>query len=1075
VTIPEYVAELRKNLAHGDATEHTYRPALKSVLESIGKNITATNEPKRIACGSPDFIITRKNVPLGHVETKDVGTPLAEIEKGKGPHGEQFKRYRDGLPNWILTDYLEFRWYVAGERRPLTAQLGTYDPKKKKIQIRAEGEDELDRLLEAFFKEPALTVESAKDLAARMAGMTRVVRDLIIATFTHGSAKDQKQLQNWITAFKEVLIPDLNEADFSDMFAQTLAYGLFAARVHSLDSGKPFSREVAAYNLPRTNPFLRKLFAEIAGVDMPDTFGWAVDDLVALLNHADWGKVLKDFGKGQAKHDPVVHFYETFLNAYDPKMREVRGVYYTPEPVVSYIVRSTDVLLQKHFDKPKGLADEKTLILDPAVGTATFLFSVIQQIYARFAKQKGAWDSYVSDHLLKRVFGFELLMAPYAVAHLKLGMELQETGYKFGSDQRLGIYLTNTLEEAAKKSEHIFAQWIADEADEAAEIKSTRPILVVLGNPPYSGHSPNRSEIKRVLSPGETYTVVRGGPKRSQLSIVTKTAKKKMTVKQKTFIGQLLGDYYYVDDLPLGEKNPKWLQNDYVKFIRFAQWRIERTGHGILGFITSNSYLDSPTFRGVRWSLMESFSEIHLYDLHGNTNKPDVSPDGRKDENVFDIQEGVSIILAVKLPDKQGLADVYHADLWGLREHKYGVLYDTDLTSTKWTPLHPTTPNYNFFPQTTDLLAEYERGWKLTEAMPLNVTGFQSHRDPFAIAFEKQTIMDRMKRLRDTHLSDAEIREEYNVPDNRDWHLADARAEISASKNWESAIIRCSYRPFDWRWCHFGTVTMDYPRTELIENMAGKENLALNVCRQTKVPRWQHAVVSDTPAPAVYVELKDGSNVFPLYLYPDAKQHTLHATARQTNFSAKFITDMCGKLKLAWKDDGAGDFKKTIGPEDVFAYCYAMFNAPTYQSRYAEFLKRDFPCLPLTSDVKLFAALGAKGRELIAVHLMQSPQLDELITEFPIKGSNVIEKIEYMPEHSRVWINPQQYFAGVPQSIWESRIGGYQVCEKWLKDRKGRKLIYDETQHWQRIVVAIKETSRLTKEIDDTIPGWPLQ
>jgi N-6 DNA Methylase len=383
----EYLAALKKNLAHGDSTEHTHRPALKSLLESLANGIIATNEPKRIICGAPDFIITRKNVPVGHVETKDLGTSLEEIEHGKGPHGKQFKRYIDGLPNWILTDYLEFHWYVVGERR-LAARLGTLDGKKK-IQPLTEGEVEVKYLLEAFLKQPALTVESAKDLADRMAGMTRVVRDLIDATFQHGSTKERQQLQTWLSAFREVLIPDLDEAQFSDMFAQTLSYGLFAARVHSLDSGKPISRELAAYSLPKTNPFLRKLFAEIV-LDMPDTFGWAVDDLVALLNHANWGKVLKDFGAGKAKHYPVVHFYETFLAAYDPELRDVRGVYYTPEPVVSYIVRSIDQLLQKHFDKPKGLADEKTLILDPAVGTATFQFTVIQQIYARFAKQKGA-------------------------------------------------------------------------------------------------------------------------------------------------------------------------------------------------------------------------------------------------------------------------------------------------------------------------------------------------------------------------------------------------------------------------------------------------------------------------------------------------------------------------------------------------------------------------------------------------------------------------------------------------------------------------------------------------------------
>lgn len=614
VTIPEYVTELRKELAHGDATEHTHRPAFKSLLQSLGKNIIATNEPKRIACGAPDFIITRKNVPLGHVETKDVGTPLEEMEDGKGPHANQFNRYIRGLPNWILTDYLEFRWYVAGQKR-LTARLGTYDPKKKKIQLRSDGENELAKVLDAFFKQPALTVESAKELADRMAGMTRVVHDLIGATFQHGSAKDQKQLQSWLAAFKEVLIPDLDEANFSDMFAQTLAYGLFAARVHVLDSGEPFSREMAAYNLPKTNPFLRKLFAEIAGVDMPDTFGWAVDDLVSLLNHANWGKVLKDFGAGKAKHDPVVHFYETFLNAYDPELREVRGVYYTPEPVVSYIVRSTDLLLQERFDKPKGLADEKTLILDPAVGTATFLFFVIRQIYARFAKQKGAWDGYVSHHLLKRVFGFELLMAPYAVAHLKLGMQLQDTGYKFESDERLGIYLTNTLEEAARKSQKLFAEWISQEANAAADIKRDLPILIVLGNPPYSGHSANRS---------------------------------RDDAGKLTFIGKLIEDYKVVDGHPLGEKNPKWLQDDYVKFIRFAQWRIERTGYGILAFITNHGYLDNPTFRGMRQSLMNSFSDIYVYDLHGNSKKKEKAPDGGKDENVFDIQQGVAITLAIR-------------------------------------------------------------------------------------------------------------------------------------------------------------------------------------------------------------------------------------------------------------------------------------------------------------------------------------------------------------------------------------------------------------------------------------------
>ena len=419
----DYLTAIGKEYAAGDATEHTHRPALKNLLESAAKGVTATNEPKRILCGSPDFQITRKGVPLGHVETKDIGADLDEMERGKGPHGEQFIRYRDGLPNWLLTDYLQFRWFVGGEKR-LTVRIAEMDAKGK-LKPLPDGEQNLAELLTAFFEQPALTVASAKELAQRMAGMTRIIRDLIVGTFEH--EKEQGWLHNWLAAFRETLIPDLDEKQFADMFAQTLAYGLFAARVHA-PPGKPFSREMAAYNLPKTNPFLRKLFAEIAGVDMPDSIAWAVDDVVELLKHADMAEILTDFGKGKGKEDPVVHFYETFLAAYDPKMREVRGVYYTPEPVVSYIVRSIDHLLKTRFDRPKGLADENTLILDPAAGTATFLYFVIEQIRQKFAKQAGAWDDYVAKHLLNRVFGFELLMAPYAVAHLKLGHAVAGNG-----------------------------------------------------------------------------------------------------------------------------------------------------------------------------------------------------------------------------------------------------------------------------------------------------------------------------------------------------------------------------------------------------------------------------------------------------------------------------------------------------------------------------------------------------------------------------------------------------------------------------------------------------------------------
>src|SRR5579863_6843119 len=843
----EYLASIKKKLAQGDSTEQTHRPALETLLEAVGKGITATNEPKRIACGAPDFGISRNKVPVGHVETKDIGVSLNDMERGKGPNGEQFKRYRDALPNWILTDYLEFRWFVAGEKR-LTVRIADLDGQGRIVPT-TDGADQLGRLLDSFFTQPALT----------------------IGTFAQGSDSDKKWLQSWLTAFQEVLIPDLDEKQFADMFAQTLAYGLFAAKVHS-GSGKDFSRDTAARCLPKTNPFLRKLFEEFAGVSMPETFDWAVDDIVELLKHAAMDEILKDFGKGQGKEDPVVHFYETFLTAYDPKMRELRGVYYTPEPVVSYIVRSIDHLLKTRFDRPKGLADENTLILDPATGTATFLYFVIRQIYQQFASQRGAWDSYVSQHLLNRLFGFELLMAPYAIAHLKLGMELQETGYTFGSDQRLGIYLTNTLEEAAKKSDKLIANWISDEANEAAEIKRDKPILVVLGNPPYSGHSANRSEVVRELTPGDSYKVISGGPLRQNKTIRVVTAKKAMTVREKTFIGDLIDDYKVVDDAPLVEKNPKWLQDDYVKFIRFAQWRIEKTGYGVLGFVTNHGYLDNPTFRGMRQSLMRSFSDIHVYDLHGNSKKKEKAPDGGKDENVFDIQQGVAIILAVKERGKSELARVYHGDLWGLRESKYRALAEAGIDKTEWMELVPQPGSYFFVPQNRTYAEEYEEGWSITSILPVNSVGIATGRDHLTIHWSPAEVWSTVQDF--VGLGEEEARTKYALgKDAGDWKVRLAQADLLSSGPDQKRIVRVLYRPFDTRFTYYTGRSRGFlcrPRPAVMRHQLSGPNVALITSRMTKGEKFRHCQVTRDVSEVIVMSPKTSNNgfLFPLYLFP---------------------------------------------------------------------------------------------------------------------------------------------------------------------------------------------------------------
>jgi hypothetical protein len=456
----DYVSALQKNLATGKATEPSHYPALKELVESIGEGITALNDPKRIECGAPGFVISKGSATVGYIEAKDIGKSLDELEQS-----DQLKRYRDSLTNLILTDYLEFHWYVDGERR-LSVRLGT-PTRDGRIKRDKAGVEALSWLFDDFLSHRAEPVGTPKELAQRMARLAHMIRDLIIAAFAQ--EPESGSLHAQFVAFKDNLIPDLSAEQFADMYAQTIAYGLFAARCNQ-STGSGFTRQNAAYLLPKTDPFLRKLFNHIAGPDLDDRIAWLVDDLAQLLAQADMEAVLKDFGKRTAKEDPVVHFYETFLAAYDPKVREMRGVYYTPEPVVSYIVRSIDYLLKTHFDKPQGLADPSVLILDPAVGTATFLYMVINEIHDALLSQgqAGLWNDYVAEKLLPRIFGFELLMAPYAMAHLKLGLLLKETGYQFKSDQRLGIYLTNTLEEAIKRSETMFANWITEEANAAA-------------------------------------------------------------------------------------------------------------------------------------------------------------------------------------------------------------------------------------------------------------------------------------------------------------------------------------------------------------------------------------------------------------------------------------------------------------------------------------------------------------------------------------------------------------------------------------------------------------------------------
>ena len=1094
-----YLDALEHTLRLGNATEPSYYPHLQAFLQALAPDITATTNPKRIACGAPDFAISHSTThglaTSGYIEAKEPGVSLDRIEKS-----DQLQRYLT-LPNLLLTDFLTFRWYVDGELRQ-EVRLGQLDAAGRLRPARVAERERASELLRAFLAHAPEPVNDARELAQRLARLTHLIRDTIVRSLARDDASHL--LGDLRQAFEQTLVPGQSSAEFADMFAQTLAYGLFAARCNH-SGPAPFQRLSAATEIPKTNPFLRRLFDTITGPDLDDEpYAGFVDDLAQLLADTDMDTVLRDFGQRTRREDPVIHFYETFLAAYDAKLRKVRGVYYTPEPVVSYIVRSVDHLLKTRFGCPAGLADTartadghpRVLVLDPACGTGTFLYAVVDRIRETFRRpgNAGMWSGFVREHLLPRLFGFELLMGAYAVAHFKLGMQLAAQdlradhratwAYDFAGDERLGVYLTNTLEEAIKHSDMLMARFISDEANAAADVKRDLPIMVVLGNPPYAGHSANASWRLERISP-----------------------RSDRTRRVPTWIGDRLQTYYEVDEKPLGERNSKWLQDDYVKFVRFGQWRIEQTGAGVLAFITNHSYLDNPTFRGMRQQLMQTFTDIYVLDLHGNTRKGEQAPDGGLDENVFDIQQGVAISLFVKERGKKGPARVHHAEHWDKREDKYHWLATHHVKTTEWAELAPTTPLYLFIPEDADLRAEYERGKQIKEAMAVNVLGFQTHRDKFAIAFDQNTMKARIADLRDSTRNDNELRDTFGLRDNRDWQLTAARNQLQNDEDWQQWLLQCLYRPFDWRSCYFNTVAMDYPRRELLDHVAKHHNLCLLVSRQQATAGFRHSWVAKQVAEscAVSNRTKEQNYVFPLWRYPTEKEvrESLFPPARQPNFSDAFVQDVCGRLNGQWMADGRREHEPPslddpfeITPEDLFHYIYAVLHAPTYRSRYAEFLRIDFPRVPLTSNRALFRTLAAKGAELVALHLLEAPSLANSTVQYPEPGADVVERghPRYLapgdpdPETrepltaGRVYISrpaprsgkQAQYFDGVPPEVWEFHVGGYQVCDKWLKDRRGRTLTYDDIEHYGRIVTALQATIHLMSEIDNAIPSWPL-
>ena len=1040
-TIPEFLTEITRIHAGGKATEHSYRPALQSLFNALNPDIIATNEPKREKFGAPDFIFERKGVTIAHVEAKDIPIGLRAM---KDSNKEQQDRYRKGFANLIYTNGLDWDFYRKGE---LVASVKIADYIMG-IQPIPANFDELTRLLHDTIAQKPQTITSPKDLAERMAGKAGLIKDVLFKILDNDPSLTST-LATQFTAFRDQLIHDITPADFADIYAETIAYGMFAARLHD-PTPDTFSRSEALDLLPKSNPFLRSLFSFIAGPDLDDNMRWIIDDLAAVFQAADVHSLMQGFGKLTGQNDPFLHFYETFLAAYNPAKRKARGVWYTPEPVVNFIVRAVDDVLKTEFNLPDGLADtskvtldwetgqtdksgkretirkevHRVQILDPATGTGTFLAEVIKQIAPKIQGiAPGMWSSYIERDLIPRLHGFELLMASYAMCHMKLDMILTELGYQpTGTPPRLGVYLTNSLEEGQPANQSLpFAQWLSNEVREANTVKRDMPIMCVIGNPPYSGISQNMG----------------------------------------SWITGLIEDYKYVDGIHFGERKHS-LHDDYVKFTRMAEDTIRRNGEGILGFVTNHGYLDNPTFRGMRWNLQNTFDKIFILDLHGNSKRGENPPKGVIDKNVFDIQQGVSVIVAIKKKSKKPkkLARVFCGELWGSREHKYSQLFELDLQDASVKEVQPVAP-YFYLNDRIGSNDEYVGGFSIFEFMQEKTTGVQTSRDQIALGTSFEEISAKIVEFTNKNIPSSVLRDryftqtskKYQKGDTRDWKLNERRFEATSDEI-SAAIVPYAFRPFDNRFIALHGALVSWPRMEVSAHML-KENFSLITARSNKTG-VNHFLCSRHVSDVKCGEATTGSIFAPLYLYPS--EQDLDQT-RRVNFDTKLFAALKTKATDAAHPE----------PDEVqvFDYIYGTLHCPAYRATYAEFLKIDFPRIPWPASPTEFWDVSAKGQSLRKLHLMDAAAIGATPYPYLGDGPNTVEKPEY--RDGKVWINPTQYFDAAPEISWGFYIGGYQPAQKWLKDRRGRALGIDDIRHYQRILKILSETDRIMQTITMTL------
>lgn len=953
-------------------------------------------------------------------------------------------------------------------------------------------------------------INDTKTLALAMAELAKRIRRRVNTVLALES--DSGHLRQMHKAFKDNLIADLSDDAFADMFAQTITYGLFTARA-SRSSGALVADNLADM-VPSTNPFLKELlgsFLSAAGrarnrekrVDF-DELG--INEVVTVLREVRMDAVLRSFNSAKPGDDPVIHFYEDFLKAYDKAMRAKRGVFYTPSPVVQFIVRSVDEILKTEFGIEDGLASTITWgemlkrkpdlklpkfctaatpfvqVLDPATGTGTFIVEVITQIHAhmlqKWAKQgkvtkaqwQPLWVDYVKQNLLPRLYAFELMMAPYAIAHMKIGLKLFETGYTFpDGGPRLNVFLTNALEPAHAINPGLAfeAPMLAHEAAAANRVKEQLAATVLVGNPPYSGISNNMFPWIDGLLKGQLPD------------------------------GTVVKSYYQVDGKPLGERKV-WLQDDYVKFIRYGHWRVDCAGVGILGYVTNHSYINSPTHKGMRNALLNTFPCVDIYDLHGSASVDEGAPPDVNDQNVFDIEQGVGIGIFRTCIDEGARLGVRNTSVWGNREVKLDQLlkgksnYSTESVDCQ-------SPSYFFLGKIGALNVEYGFGCPLNVALQVNSVGVQTSRDDLALDFSLESLRKKISRFADSTRSDDDVRLEffgesppnskYLAGDTRGWTVGDARKSLQ-SNEWKKQIRDIHYRPFDTRKYVSSDTLVDWPRSEISDLMDGAEAIGIVCIRRSENKRpYDYISLSRCPVSNHQVSMKDGSYLFPLWRKNGREQIP--------NVSQNFLTLVSSAISESASDDpfvGCNEHQKFIS---IFYYIYGVLHSPKYRSRYADLLDKDFPRIPIPGSRKVFDALVKLGAELVAWHLLEHQDAINIVagsarfagatawfgTDFSLvkvaeKSRELADVQGTNDKVGKVFINATSGFANVHQSIWQHTIGGYQVLHKWLDDRRkaGRSLSQDDITHWLRVYTALQATQKLMLQVDVAIEangGWP--